>query len=379
MENWVIGIRFIVIFYSVFSYAMGNMKDISLVVLSVLLYISASMLSHVFRKPLLRIAMLLAALAVIAVSAALLNDLFIFLLPLAILELLEAYTEDIRLWVAAILFSALLSPSKLLAEYLLISLLCLLVFVLIFKIYAATAALKSENDRLREQNDALYGRLDMGNEYENQVKYLTQMEERNSLAQSIHDKVGHTIAGSLIQLEAASMIIDTDREKARSTLESVINHLKDGMESIRSTLRNIKPAPEQLGINRLKVMLDEFSLNNPIKAGLSYKGKLDAITNLHWKIIMDNVKEAMTNALKYSSASSLGIGIEVMNKLVKVEVRDNGAGVLTFKKGLGIAGMEERTEAAGGKLIIDGSSGFSIIMLLPVGEVANADKSINSR
>jgi signal transduction histidine kinase len=33
---------------------------------------------------------------------------------------------------------------------------------------------------------------------------------------------------------------------------------------------------------------------------------------------------------------------------------------------MGIAGMEERTGAAGGKLIIDGSDGFSVITLLPV-------------
>lgn len=378
MENWVIGIRFIIIFYCVFRYTTGEMKDIPLVVLSVLLYISTSMLSQVFRKPLLRTAVLLAALAVIAVSASFLNELFILLLPLTILELLEAYTKDVKLWAAVTLFSALLSPGVLLAEYLLLSLLCLVVFVLVFRVYALAASVKAENDKLREKNDALYGRLDKGAEYESQVKYLSQLEERNNLAQSIHDKVGHTLAGSLIQLEAASMIIDSDQEKARSILNGVINHLKDGMESIRSTLRNIKPAPEQLGINRLKMMLDEFSVNNPIKAGLSYKGKLDVITNTYWKIITDNIKEALTNALKYSSASSLGVNIEVLNRLVKIEVRDNGAGALSFKKGMGIRGMEERTEAAGGKLIIDGSSGFSIITLLPVSEVADADKSINS-
>lgn len=378
MENWVIGIRFIVIFYCVFRYTTGEMKDIPLVVLSILIYICASMLSHVFRKPLLRVAVLLASLAVIAVSAAYLNDLFILLLPLTILELLEAYTRDIRLWAAVTLFSALLCSGVLLAEYLLVSLLCLVVFVLVFRVYALVASVKAENDKLREKIDALYGRLDKGAEYESQVKYLSQLEERNNLAQSIHDKVGHTLAGSLIQLEAASMIIDSDREKALSILNGVINHLKDGMESIRSTLRNIKPAPEQLGVNRLKVMLDEFSLHNPIRAGLSCKGKLDVLTNTHWKIIMDNVGEALTNALKYSSASLLSVNIEVLNRLIKIEVRDNGAGALAFKKGLGIAGMEERTEAVGGKLIIDGSSGFSIIMLLPVGEVTNAYKSINS-
>lgn len=323
--------------------------------------------------------MLLAALAVPALSAAFLDPVFILLLPAGILEFTGIFTGDIRLWTGAVVLSVFVCPAGLMAEYALVGLLGLMVYILAYTAYSSAAALKEENDRLREKNDALFGRIGMGEEYENQVKYLSQLEERNNLAQKIHDRVGHTLAGSLIQLEAAAMIMESDPKKAAAILDGVINHLKDGMESIRSTLRNIKPAPEQLGINRLKVVLDEFSLKNRIKASLSCQGRLDAITNLYWKIIMDNVREALTNTLKYSSASEVTVGIEVLNRIIKVEIRDNGAGALTYKKGLGIAGMEERTESAGGKLITDGSKGFSIITLLPVSEVADGDKSIDSR
>ena len=169
--------------------------------------------------------------------------------------------------------------------------------------YAYISTLKVDNEKLKEKNEALRGRLDMGVEYENQLKYLTQMEERNSLAQKIHDKVGHTIAGSLIQLEAAFLMLDKDQNMAREMLSNVVNHLKDGIESIRSTLRNIKPAPEQLGINRLKAMLDEFSVNNAIRTSLNYNGGLEPIIHTQWKIIMDNTREALTNTSKYGAAS----------------------------------------------------------------------------
>jgi signal transduction histidine kinase len=379
MENWIIGTRFVVILYCILLYTTGEMKRIPLVVLSILLYICAGMLQHVFARALPKTVMLLVELAIIIVSAVFLNNLFIFLLPLCILELIYPVSRDFRLWIGAILVSAMFCPPGLIAGYALDSLMCLAVFVLAHNSYNTIAALKEENERLKEKNDSLYARINQGTEYENQVKYLSQLEERNSLAQKIHDKVGHSLAGSLIQLEAAAMILDSDREKARSILEGVIIHLKDGMESIRSALRNIKPVQEQLGINRLKVLLEEFSLNNPIKAGLSYKGKLEVITNSYWKIILDNVREALTNSLKYSHASRIIVGLEVLNKLVRVEIRDNGAGALAIKKGLGLIGMEERTESAGGKLVIDGSSGFSIIMLLPVSEVANGDQSADSR
>jgi signal transduction histidine kinase len=249
--------------------------------------------------------------------------------------------------------------------------LCLIIFLLATRLSNSLTALKSANERLKNRNEELSKRLDAGSEYENQVRYLSQLEERNSLAQKIHDKVGHTLAGSIIQLEAAGMILDRDREKATGMIRTVTENLKEGMESIRSTLRSIKPAPEQLGINRLKVLLDEFSMNHAMKTVLTFNGSLDSISHTHWKIIMDNTKEALTNALKYSSASMITVRLEVMKKLIKAEVRDNGRGALSFLKGMGLTGMEERTENAGGKLILDGSNGFSVITLLPAGGTEN--------
>lgn len=74
----------------------------------------------------------------------------------------------------------------------------------------------------------------------------------------------------------------------------------------------------------------------------------------------------MTNALKYAGATEILIKVEVLHKLVKAEVKDNGIGAFHYKKGIGITGMEERAGNAGGKVIIDGSKGFSVITLLPL-------------
>ena len=117
-----------------------------------------------------------------------------------------------------------------------------------------------------------------------------------------------------------------DTVKAGEMVMNVTENLKNGMESIRSTLRAIKPAPEQLGINRMKLILEEFALNNSVETDLSYEGRLDAITHMQWRILTDNMREALTNSLKYSSATAVRVRIDVMNKLVKMEVRDNGKG-----------------------------------------------------
>ncbi len=389
MDGWIIITKLIILIYGALEFFSGDLQDSSVVLLLILFNISLNMLFYIFKHKWLKKALLIASALFIVFSADYTTTLFLFLLPMIGAELAGMYTDHP---IPAVIVAALVVPaveSDRIEEYIISAALSLLVYFLSYKAYNRIKTLSEENDGLREKNDNLFRKVEMEQDYENQIRYLSQMEERNSLSQKIHDKVGHTIAGSLIQLEAAAMLMDRAKEgcvekseeleKSRQMVGNVTRALTDGMEDIRSTLRSIKPAPEQLGINRLKILVDEFSVNCPIKSELKYKGNISSISHLHWKVIIDNVKEALTNAMKYSKANNISVGLEVMNRLVKVEIRDDGVGAITYKKSLGIRGMEERTESAGGKLVLDGSKGFSVIMLLPfhdarTGELAAGNK-----
>lgn len=379
MDKWIIGTRLGILLYCMIRYITGTMENIPLVLLMVLSYISVSMLSRIFRTKLISRGFLVSSVVILIISSFTVNQLFILLLVIDILELVSYYAEDFIIRITVTAIPAFMCKKDILPEYILISFFCIFIFLLAEKLLVSLTAQKQANERLRDRNDQLSSRVRAGSEYEGQVRYLSQLEERNSMAQKLHDKVGHTIAGSIIQLEAAGLIIDKDGKKAADMIGNVTNNLKEGMESIRSTLRSIKPPSEQLGLNRLKLILEKFSFDHSIQTSLSNDGSLDVITHQQWSIIMDNTKEALTNALKYSRATNLSVKLNVMNKIVKAEVRDNGVGASSIIKGMGLTGMTERTENAGGKLIVDGSSGFSVIMLLPVSEVRNADKSVDSR
>ncbi|UWG97146.1 histidine kinase [Dehalobacter sp. DCM] len=366
MTNWLLGTKLLLIAYMIMCFVLRGTAQIALVVLCLLLYIIFSMLFLFPKKVWQKRASLSAGILTLIIAAIWVNDLFIFLLPLTILELFDQFYQHARFTLIPDGLVVFFLPADLVPEYLLISVMSILIFTLALGSYSRINTLSTDNDSLREKNDRLYHRLQSSTEYENQVKYMTQLEERNALAQNIHDKLGHVLAGSLIQLEAAAVLMDKDIPTSQHMVRNIVQVLKDGMSDIRSTLRAIKPAPEQLGINRLKTVVDEFAHNSPIQVHLNYSGNLDRITHWQWKIILDNVTESLTNALKYSSANDVKITVDVMNKLIKLEIKDNGIGSVSIKKGLGIKGMEERSENNGGKLLVDGSNGFSVITLLPV-------------
>jgi signal transduction histidine kinase len=294
------------------------------------------------------------------------SPIFILLMPINIYEMIVELKASPLIGIIISLTLISIVNNEFIKDYILVASLSYIICNLYYNNFYNILKLREENYKLRKRNYELNKSLNKDAEYEMQIRYLSQIEERNKIAQEIHDNIGHTISGSLMQLEAIKFLLDRDLDKSKTLLQSTIDVLREGMESIRLTLRNIKPPSEQIGVNRLKLILHEFEVNSQIQISFFYNGDLNKISYNHWNIINSNVKEALTNILKYSKASQVKIKIQILNKYIKAEIKDNGIGNSSIKKGIGITGMEERCENVNGKLIVDGSEGFSIIMLLPI-------------
>lgn len=198
-----------------------------------------------------------------------------------------------------------------------------------------------------------------------QILYTARLEERNQISTRLHDKIGHIISGTLLQLEAIKIILDEDKNKGFSMLDICTDNLREGMNDIRMTLRNIKPKEEELGINRIKKILDEKIKSTRIKAKVSYSGDLDKISSKAWLLFIQGITELTTNSIKYSDCDLITINIEVLRKFIKLEIKDNGQGCQNIKKGIGINSLEDKINVMEGKIIINGDKGFSVIILIP--------------
>lgn len=193
------------------------------------------------------------------------------------------------------------------------------------------------------------------------LKYHASAEERNRIAARIHDQVGHGISGSIIMLEAALLIMKDQPQKASESIRKSIANLRGGVDEIRMALRDERVEQYLIGLNELQTVLEEFKVSYGKEAKLVTSGDLNAINLEIWACIHDNVKECLTNLLKHSNATIFTLSIDVYNKLIKVEYRDNGSKEGSFEKGLGLEAMEERTVNARGKCFFNkGEKGFSV-------------------
>lgn len=197
--------------------------------------------------------------------------------------------------------------------------------------------------------------------FENQI-----LEEKARLSQALHDQLGHSINGSIYQLEACKVLMDKDKEESTKIVQGVINNLRTSMDDIRSILRRERPDKKRMAYLQLMELCEECKKKYGIEAELRFKGGVNDITENHWEVILDNSLEAVTNALKYSGCSRVTIELSVLHKVIRCSIADNGVGCHLMKEGMGIQGMKNRVRKMNGIIDIDGEHGFRINMLLPL-------------
>ena len=191
------------------------------------------------------------------------------------------------------------------------------------------------------------------------------LEERAALSQTLHDKLGHNINGSIYQLEAIKVIMDKDPDKARSMAQAVIDQLRTGMDEIRAILRKERPKKEELAKLQLYKLCEDGN-SKGVETLLEIEGDTSKIADALWEVILDNAFEAVSNSMKYSGCKHIVIKLVVLNKMVRCSITDDGVGCKDIKDGMGISGMRQRVRAVNGSLSFEAEVGFSVNMILPM-------------
>ena len=198
-----------------------------------------------------------------------------------------------------------------------------------------------------------------------EIAYLAEVKERNRIAREVHDNVGHSIAGVLMQLQASHKLSSRDRDKSDELLKKSIDNLSDSLTLLKNTVYNIKPT-ENIGIEYIKDIIESFSFC-PVE--FKYSGNFSLLQANQMEIICSNIKEALTNTSKYSKATKVDISLDANEKYVRLYIKDNGVGCSKITEGLGLSGMKERIKNVGGSISINGDDGFLIVCIIPQANV----------
>jgi signal transduction histidine kinase len=207
----------------------------------------------------------------------------------------------------------------------------------------------------------------------------TRLKERADIAQKLHDTLGHSLTGSIMQLDAAKLLLDEDPSRVRNIIGQCTSTLREGLEAIRARLHALQPSSSSMGLVELRASLERFASQHGWQTGLSYEGELARVPEEAWRVISTNLNEALTNALRHSTGTVFKCSIKVMNKLIRVVFHDDGIVTDHPVAGMGLGGMKTRITALNGSLTIDTQAGFSISMLIPIQGGTCADTGSGGR
>jgi len=183
-----------------------------------------------------------------------------------------------------------------------------------------------------------------------------QEDERRRIAGEIHDAVSPLITGALYQARALRLGTpdDPSRSAARrdSTLDGIGELLSKAMEELHGVIFALRPPDlDDIGvvaaIERYIGQVQRSGLNVQIEA----EEELPPLTPEVRLAIYRIVQEALHNALRHAAADEAVVRFEVIDDVLRVMIRDNGAGFnpqhTARPTALGLLSMRERAAAIG--------------------------------
>lgn len=181
---------------------------------------------------------------------------------------------------------------------------------------------------------------------------LVQEHERRRIARELHDEVGQTLTGVMLQVEGLSSAIP---DALRDQLDELRETARAGTEEVRRIASRLRPeALEDLGLqSALSALATAFAE----QARVPVERRLDAALPLseeHELVVYRVAQEALTNVARHADASQVQLSLERREGQVVLTVRDDGRGLAPDAKpsSHGISGMRERAMLIGAQLTL---------------------------
>jgi signal transduction histidine kinase len=225
----------------------------------------------------------------------------------------------------------------------------------------AAAALALEKERLDAELRAKVEAL-----RESRSRLLAVgLAERRRLERNLHDGAQQRLVSLALDLRLArSAIDDDDADRARDLLDGAGGELERALEELRELARGIHPAV--LTDRGIDSAVEALAGRTPLPVEIDRKlgERVAEPVELAAYFV---VSEALTNVVKYASASRATIRLERENGHVRVEVADDGIGGADAAMGTGLRGLADRISVLGGKLEVASppGRGTKVIAKLP--------------
>lgn len=192
-------------------------------------------------------------------------------------------------------------------------------------------------------------------------------QERNRIAQQVHDTAGHTLTMIQSYMKLAEVSVkNQDTEKTEEYLAGAKSLTSQGIRELRESINQLRrEASYELVTQGIMQLADQVK---EIPVEVTVQGEDSERYSHLSRIIYDTVRESITNSLKYAESTKIEIIVRFQKDCLELVIGDDGKGCDTICENNGIRGIRERIENAGGtvRFLSSAGEGFLTRVKIPV-------------
>jgi len=218
-----------------------------------------------------------------------------------------------------------------------------------------------------------------------------QEAERQRIARELHDQIGQGLTALKLNLHAIQYA--RDRREARPLIEENLRMLDEALEQVRDLSVDLRPLLlDDLGlVTALRWYVDHQAQRTGVRAEFT-SDSLDP--NLRFSAEVETAcfriaQEALTNVARHAQAKLVTVRLSRSDPYLILFIKDDGVGfdIEAMQKHavasatLGLRGMEERTQAVGGRMSINSTSGkgTQVTVRLPIAKPNQTKPNLTDR
>jgi len=200
-----------------------------------------------------------------------------------------------------------------------------------------------------------------------------QEDERQRLAQELHDELGQSLTAIKVMTATIAKANDLKNQLVSQSSSSIIEVCDHLMKVVRSMMQQLHPLTlTELGLKEaLHDLVDNWQTRSPnLQIDFECDENLQLCPksfNIH---IFRIVQEGLTNIFRHSQASLATVELRVKQNKLLLQIQDDGVGCNNEnrKNGFGLLSMKDRVRSLNGELKIDSkpNEGLRIFVSFPI-------------
>ncbi len=239
----------------------------------------------------------------------------------------------------------------------------IIVFNDITDLQLAKKQLVDENKQLENANKQLKESI-------NRLVVRTKINAKNYVLRDMHDVIGHSLVVVMKLLEVCKLAYGKDNDIVVTNIKNAYIRLDESYREIYNEDGEKSKKYDSFIVEKeLMKILDVTKIGN-IKTEFYASGYIDYIDENVYNAIRKVITEAITNAIKYSQATTILLNVIFNESLIRLSFIDDGKGCEKINAGNGLRSITTRINNLGGKVeyYTGKDEGFSIYIYLPIND-----------